>query len=253
MKSANVILLIFILLCIAHSKMPEFNFYTEEWHPFNFHKNGEVKGLSADILEMMLKKVGSVQNSKSFRIVPWARALHEAKKKENSVLFSTIRTKEREASFKWVGPITDISFYFWALKGNNIKINSFDDFKPYTIGVLRNDATEELVKRKLDISPTNIQPVSANILNMRKLLKGRIDLITQSEFTTIRLAKENNINLNKIEKVFTLDKKELYYAFNIKTSDDVINSLQKAFNDLKKEGKIKEIFKRYGLLKIYSK
>jgi polar amino acid transport system substrate-binding protein len=83
--------------------------------------------------------------------------------------------------------------------------------------------------------------------NIRKLALGRIDLVPQTKDTTMHVCKKAGLNPDEFEQVFTLDtKKKLYYAFHKETPDSVITMFQKAFNDIKNEGKLAEIFKKYG-------
>ena len=47
--------------------------------------------------------------------LPWARAYTYGLEKPQHCVFSTSRTAEREALFKWVGPVSQIDWVLYAL------------------------------------------------------------------------------------------------------------------------------------------
>jgi polar amino acid transport system substrate-binding protein len=70
------------------------------------------------------------------RLMPWARAYKQIINKPNKILFSMTRTPQREYLFKWVGPIANNSFVFYARSDSKITINSLEDAKDekYKVG-----------------------------------------------------------------------------------------------------------------------
>lgn len=221
---------------------------TEQWEPFNFEKGGVVKGISTDMLVLMLEKAGSTQGRQDIRIYPWIRAYKNVQEKPNTILYTTSRTQEREKMFKWVGPIYTIEFYVYALKGRHIRANSLKDLAKYKIGITRGDVREEILIKRAGVRPGNLEPVGLNIQNVRKLMAGRIDLSVHSHETLIDYCRKEGINPDLFEAVILLDKQDMYYAFHRDTPDSVIARFQKAFDDLKREGRLAELFRSYGRL-----
>jgi polar amino acid transport system substrate-binding protein len=243
------ILLVFISListsCLFAANIPIFTILTEEWQPYNFKKDGIVQGISTDMLVLMLKKMGAAQKRQDIMLVPWARGYNMLQNKPGTILFTTTMTEERKKMFKWVGPIFEIELNLYALKKRHIKINSIEDIKKYRIGTQREDVVESLLVKKTGMKVTQFERVAASILNMKKLHAGRIDIVPQCKETTIIKCREAGLDPNEFEPVYTLDKKSNYYAFHKDTSDDVISEFQSAFDTLKKEGKLAEIFRKY--------
>jgi polar amino acid transport system substrate-binding protein len=245
-----LLLLIFIFLyfsvpAIHAITVPKFNILAEDWEPYSFQEDGVVKGISTDMLVLMLEKVGSSQGRNDIKIYPWARAYQMIQQNSGTLLFTTTRTRERKNLFKWVGPIFEIEYFIYALKSRNIKINSYEDLRKYKIGTLRGDVVEELLVKNTGMKTSDFEQVSSNIHNTRKLFFGRIDLIPQSKVTTIHTCKEAGFNPDDFEPVFSLGKKNMYYAFHKETPDSVIVVFQEAFNDIKSDGKLDEIFKKF--------
>jgi len=232
---------------ISHAtNIPKLTMMTEYLEPYNFEKNGVVKGISVDILVLMLDKVGSTQNRDDIKIYPWMRAYTMVKEKNNTVLFSTVRTKQREKMFKWVGPIFNVKYNIYALKNKKIKISKFEDLKNYKIGTLRGDITEDLLVKYAGLQLSDLDRISSYLGNMKKLSAERISLIAASKNTVMSMHNKAGLNYEDLEPVFILGNASTYYAFNKNTPDDLINLFQKAFDKLKDEGKIAEIFKQYG-------
>jgi len=81
------------------------NIMTEEFPPFNYSDNGNLSGLSVDLLIKASAAVGSPITEKDINMAAWARACKTTLSGPNTMLFSTTRTEQREDLFKWAGPI----------------------------------------------------------------------------------------------------------------------------------------------------
>lgn len=223
--------------------MDDLALLTEQYPPFNFKKDGQLQGISIDLLELMLKKAGSQLTRKDIQLLPWARAYKKTMENKNTVLFVTTRTKERENLFKWVGPITDTSIVLIAKKGDDIHINSLEEIKKYKIGVISEDVGEQLLVK--DGIKDNLERVSKTILNIKKLNAGRIDAIAYAEKVAKWEIKANGFNPGDYETVYVLKKGQVYYALHKDTPDSVVEKLQSALGEIKREGKLQSILDKY--------
>ncbi len=246
MLSISIVCFFASVFIVHADSIPQFTIMTEKWTPYNFEKNGVVQGISTDMFVLMLEKIGSKQGRKSIKIYPWVRGYKTIIAKPNTILFTTTRTKERENLFKWVGPIFEFKFNIHALKKKHIKINAHRDLRDYKIGTIRGDAYEEVLITKTGMKIDDLHPASTSLQNIKKLLHGRIDLMALSTGAAIATFKAEGINPNRLEIVFTLDVEGMYYAFHKGTPDSVIAQFQAAFDKLKKEGKLAELFSKYG-------
>ncbi len=227
--------------------MDDLEIWTEIYPPYNFKGNGKLKGISVDLMVLMLRTVNSKLTREDIKLAPWARGYRSVLNKKNNVLFSTTRTKEREKHFKWVGPITTTTVSVFARKDNNIKIQSIEDITKYRIGVVIDDIGEQLLVTagvpliKLDrIGGTDVIRQS-----IRKMNKSRIDLFCYEESAAKWTIKKNGFNPSDYEVVYILKKGELYYTFNKKTPDAVLQKLQNALDELKKDGSYQKILDKY--------
>ena len=76
--------------------------YTEDVPPLNYVDKGKISGYSTEVLRLAAQEAGL---SLSIEAQPWLRAYAAVQKSPNALLFTVVRTPEREAQFQWVGPI----------------------------------------------------------------------------------------------------------------------------------------------------
>ena len=244
----SIICLLFIVLTAPEQgkaqSIDDFTIMTEQYPPHNFQVDGELRGISADIMTLMLSKLGSKLSRKDIEVLPWARGYHETLNHSNKCLFSTTRTEERENLFKWVGPISPTKVALIAKKSRNIQINSIDDLSKYTIGVITDDIAEQtLINMRVD--GLILDDVSRTIMNIKKLNSERIDLWGYAEEVAKWELKSNGFNPNEYETVYVLQANELYFAFNMETPDKLINQLQRVLDEIKETGEQQKIIDKY--------
>jgi len=223
---------------------PKFRIMTEPWIPYQFEENGEIKGVSVDLLVLMLKRIGSKQTRKDIKMYPWARGYHYTQTIQNTILFSTTRTTEREDIFKWVGPIFQNTILLIAKKDRHIKINSPEELKDYSIGTVIYDVGEQYMV-KLGFTLEQLSRNTAYVNSIRMLEGNRIDMVVMSWGSFSSFAESCEINPNLFEGVFVVKSDDIYYAFHKDTPDWIIKKFQNAFNELKTDGKLDELMKKY--------
>lgn len=234
--------LIYALTVCAYSQSIEV--VTEQYPPYNYKENGQLKGISTEIVQAVLKEAGLTANIKLY---PWARAYKLAKEKENVLIYSISRTPHREKLFKWVGVIAHIDFYIFALKERtDIQIDQLEDAKKYNVGVVRKDALEQFFTSK---GFSNVNKSISNKAVMEMLFAKRVDLWPISEFAASYLLKVNKHALYEVKKVHHLkdfSSGKLYMAFGPKTSDSVVTQFKLALASIKEKGIYQEIINKYA-------
>ena len=240
-----LILLIFSSISLAASdSINDYTIMTEDSPPFNYSDGGNVKGLSVEIFELVLKNLYSTKMSKDFEVLPWARGYANIQSQDNTALFSMTRTAEREEMFKWVGPITPTKVSIMALKSKGIKISDFTDLEKYRIGTVRDDIGELLLLSN-HIPRESIKSVTRVENNISKLDAGRVDLISYEENVIKWGLKQKGKKLTDYETVFVLKESELFYAFNKNTPDSLIKQVQEAFDKVKNSPEYQQILDKY--------
>ena len=219
----------------------------DNYPPYNMEIEGELHGLSIDVLEAILKQMKSKQNKFDVELLPWSQAYSTAQKTKNSMLFSTTRTKSREKLFKWVGPITKTMIGVIALKVKNIVINRESDLGKYRIGAIVKDIGAILLSEK-KVPKQNIYSIdglNSIATNFYKLERDKIDMFAIETKVAKYSADLNGFDSDDYEVVYILEDNSLYFAFNKLTSDATIQKWQKALNTIKSNGIYDKIIKKY--------
>jgi len=217
---------------------------TENFPPFNmavddknFARDDGIDGISADIVREMFKRAG-IGYTLSLRF-PWDRLYRLTLDKPNYGLFSTTFTAERQPLFKWVGPIAKIEWVLLAAPGNTIQVPSLKEAAQYQIGAYKNDAVSQHLESQ------GLKPINAlrDQENVKKLLKGQIDLWATTDPVGRYIAKQEGVS--GLTTVLRFNSADLYLALNKDTPDEVVQRLQKALDELRAEGFVDDISGSY--------
>lgn len=241
MKRLFVIAATVFLVSVQPVLSAELTILTENLPPLNYLKDGVLVGPSVDTVREIQRRVGS---HVGIKVYPWARAYKMALEEENVVLFGTTYTKVRHDKFKWIGPLATKRDILVAKKGSGIKINSLEDAKKVKrIGTLRDDTRGRLLER---LGFTNLEPVSDEQKNAKKLVLGRIDLWTYKKPGLKTVCELAGVDYNEIEEVYHLRKSDLMIAFSKKTSDSIVAKWKHAFDEMLADGTIMKIRKKWN-------
>ena len=168
-----------------------------------------------------------------------------ALKDENVILFGMTYTKVRKDKFKWVGPLATKRDILVAKKGSGIKIEDLEDAKKVkSIGTLIDDTRGRLLERN---GFSNLEPVSDEQLNAKKLAIGRIDLWAYKIPGLRTVCDLAGVDYTKFEEVYHLREIDLMIAFSKKTSDSIVQKWRDAFNEMLADGAIMKIRKKWNL------
>ncbi|MCF6248898.1 MAG: transporter substrate-binding domain-containing protein [Desulfobacula sp.] len=239
-------LAVFILASFVNARaIDDLTIMTEQFPPYNFMENGKLQGSAIDLMALILKKINSQQTIKDIRILPWGRAYKDLQEKKNTMLFVMTRTRKRKNLFKWVGPISSSRNVLIAKKSRNIKINSDNDIKKYSVGAVRNDAGAQLVVARAGIEKEDIQIVTNAVQSIWMLEKDRIDLFAYDENVVKWLLKKEGLNQDEYESVHVLEQGHHYFAFNKETPDKLLRQIQAVLDEIKKQGGYDEFLNKY--------
>jgi len=146
MNRLTMLLIINLLLIPAWTDAADFTVVTEDFPPYSYLDNGKLTGVSTEVVQAVMKAVGA---ETEIEVYPWARAYKMALEKENILIYSIGRIKERESLFKWVGIIAPCDIHLFKLKKRkDIRLDSLDKAKPYQFGILRGDMCLEYLRKR---------------------------------------------------------------------------------------------------------
>ena len=237
-------LLLFFLSTAMFAEAEEFQVIGSEFPPLMYIKDGNPAGLSVDLLQMMLQKMKDVAVKIEFYPVP--RMLKMVTENTNMFTLSVTRNQEREALFKWVGPICPRTNALFKLKSRSeLQATTLEEIRPYKIGVGRGyAAVNDLLKA--GIPQEHIEEVTEDVQNIKKLFVQRIDFVATNDLVFAYLIKQEGHQWDEIEQVLILeDQYQYYYAFNKDTDEQSIQQFQQALDQLKQNGQYEELLKKY--------
>ncbi|EPC02015.1 hypothetical protein L861_20395 [Litchfieldella anticariensis FP35 = DSM 16096] len=229
----------------AAADLDELVFITEEYPPYNFKRNGELQGISVDILSAIFAVTNTGLTRDDIHVLPWARGYETALSQPNTVLFSTTRTQAREHLFKWVGPIARDRVTLIARRDRHITIDSIMDLNTsdYQIAVIREDIGAQRLS-EANVDPERVLPAISNTSALRMLNHGRVDLWAYSEDVAFWIMEENGLKVSNFESIYTLSESYLYFALHPSTDDRLVDAMQAALNSLREQGTIDDIMRR---------
>lgn len=243
MKQIFFVIMVLIMSCTS-AYAQELRVATEEFPPFNYLENNEVKGISTEVVKAVLAKVGI---QAEIKIYPWARLYRMATEEANVLAFSMGRMPDREAHFHWIGPIAPpIRAALFKLKTRtDMTINSLEDAKRYEIGVVRDDGGHRILLAQGFEQEKNLFPVTQGEQNIHKLLAGRIDLFFSDNMFVLTKTKALGLPLDRLEEAFVFMEIENYMVLSKQTPASLVERLRQAFEQMKAKGTIEAIAQKY--------
>ncbi|QMV63036.1 ABC transporter substrate-binding protein [Pseudomonas berkeleyensis] len=217
---------------------------TENFPPYNMAINGKnfaqednIDGIAVDIVKEMFTRAG-VKYNLTLRF-PWDRIYKLALEKPGYGVFVTARLPEREALFKWVGPIGPDDWVMLAKGDSPINLANLDEARQYRIGAYKGDAISEYLTDKGVEHGTSLRDQE----NARKLVAGQIDLWATGDPAGRYLAKQEGIT--GLKTVLRFDSAELYLALNKDMPDEIVAKLQAALDQMRAEGFVDATLNKY--------
>ncbi len=223
---------------------PTLHLFTELFPPYSMTVDGsahatsaeEVTGFAAETIKELLRRADVTA---TLQLVPWKRAYAQALENASHGVFSTTRTPEREALFLWVGPLVENNWVFMAHADSSIELDTLADAGRYRIGGYLEDAIAEY----LETQGLKVDYVASDVLNVRKLARGRIDLWPVVQAKGPKLAQQEGV---AVKEVFTIKRTVMALALNLNTDPELVAQLQKTLNQMHEDGTVARLKDQFG-------
>ncbi|EPJ76874.1 MULTISPECIES: substrate-binding periplasmic protein [Pseudomonas] len=174
---------------------PALRIVTEELPPYNMTQDGQVTGMSTEVVQAVLKEIGI---QASIQPMPWARAYELALNESNVLIYSIARTPAREELFQWVGAIAPTQWYIYSLAERPIKLNSLDDARGHQIATVNQDVGEQYLIAKGFRIGEELQSSTRYEHNYRKLKVDHVELWISNELNALYLTRQNGEDPEKV-------------------------------------------------------
>jgi polar amino acid transport system substrate-binding protein len=210
------------------------NYLTEDAAPFNYaDKNGNPAGISVEILQAVFQDAG-VTSSPNVKVVPFADAFAQSGRNSSTVLFSVVRTPEREAHYKWVGPFTKAQFCVYSVANRNISITSPEDLNKYHIGTV-NATIEYNMLTSQGVEESNLVVASTPTELLGMLHNGEIDLWATAEYVGHYEMNKAGYSTRDYDVVYNIGEEGLYFVFSKDVPDLVVDAFQHALETVRNQ------------------
>ncbi|WP_187170579.1 substrate-binding periplasmic protein [Salidesulfovibrio onnuriiensis] len=216
---------------------------TEEMVPYNFRQDGQVVGLSTELVRRTLEKSGLEGR---FQVMPWARAYYIARNDPNVLIYTIVRTEEREKLFKWIGPVAPaVDEKMYCLRSRpDVVVRTLDDARNYKVAVVRDGVGHRFLEEQgfslginLDLSPNEDQMFA-------KLFWGRVDIVISDDLNNAWKLPAIDRNARELQPLITLRNHKLYMACGPATPDETVDRLRKGLAAVSAEEK-RRILQKY--------
>jgi polar amino acid transport system substrate-binding protein len=242
---AMVIIFSMILLWPLHGAAADRSVHlaTLNWSPY-IGERLEGNGFGAEILRTAFDRAGY---DVTFSFMPWVRVLKDVEIGAYDAVCFAYYSKERENKYHFTVPYAKSVLGFCKLRNAEIDFQSLQDLTPYRIGVVRGfvntpqfDALRSLHKEE----------VKDELTNLKKLLNRRVDLIIIDRFV-LQYLMNTHFETKKNDVVFLdppLIKHPLFLMFSkqLSASERKVQAFDQAIEQMKSDGTIETIIKRFG-------
>ncbi|MFT4929500.1 MAG: polar amino acid transport system substrate-binding protein [Phenylobacterium sp.] len=226
--------LVSLPMAVVVAKDKALTVVTEDWRPYNYQEQGEVKGISTAIVKKVLAKAKIDYN---IAVYPWARAYKLAQAEQHVLIYTIIRIPGREMLFKWVRPLGKggTTFLYRLKKNSHITPHTLDEARQFQV-VTNRDTMNHLWLQSHGFGRLQTSSTIEHIVRM--FFKGRGDLLAFND-TTLKAEFEHfGFEPSEVVPVMPLFETLPYMAVSLATPDAMVQRLQQAYDALVVEGQI---------------
>jgi len=206
---------------------------TEHLAPFQISDNHELVGGIVGIeIQQLLDKI---LPENIIEVLPWARAYQIALERPNTIIFSMVRTPDREDKFIWIGKVAQVSTELITLKTSQLKpIELLSELGGIQIGVKRYDAVANFLVDKGFEFDKNLVEIMNTFSTLKMLEKRRIDVIPSNQQVIEFYCKQTGCKNSDFKTIYTLKElsEEFYLAVSLGTEESLVKQLRAEFPTL---------------------
>lgn len=217
---------------------------TVPWAPF-YGPELDGKGFFTALSKAAFDAAG---HEAQIEFMPWARAMLEVKQGDRDVLMGAYYSEERAKTYKFSEILYKTKVGLVALDSLGVEsFNNLRELSDYTIGYGRGWATTEEFD---NADYLDKEAAKNNVLNVRKLYEGRIDMIAMNFDRFNQIVREEGFDPERA--VFLdppLKTSGLYLMVSeaVDDTDQLVSDFNNGLAQLRDSGRYEAILERYGL------
>jgi len=225
----------------------EIHLVTADWEPYAGEHLPDY-GFTSEIITEAFRRRGYTV---VFHFVPWKRAELYVQEGRYDALYSAYYSEERAQVYAVSSPYIESYLMLCSLKGAGITYSSLRDLISYRIGTVRGYVNTPEFDRADFLSK---EEVVSDLLNIRKLLARRLDLIVIDKYLMkYQMAVSTEISSSLSDTEFLeppLDVKPVFVMFSRKVEgyEQKRNDFNEGLKAIREDGTYQKILSRYGYL-----
>ncbi|MFO2465734.1 transporter substrate-binding domain-containing protein [Pseudomonas sp. 15FMM2] len=235
------------LLCLllgTAARAEQYRVVTEEWAPYNYQENNQLTGMATEVVRGIMALTG---DDFAMVLLPSMRSLHVLDTRTKTIMYTLFRTAEREALYKWVGPIVEESIYPYQLASTRQPVNTLEQLLH----------APRVTTRHAGLIPETLQSqgfgnleksATESVQLYRMLLAGRTDIIVGDTAAGVAYySRQLKIAPGTLRQIpVELYRSSLYIAFSPDSDDRLVANWANALEQLRHSGELKRIQDRYS-------
>lgn len=248
MSRIKLIITLFLLVSAFCISEPKIIFRVSEYPPYYFLEDGSWKGLSVELINILLNEAGY---SAVYKELPWKRALVEMKYGHIDVMANLSITEDRNEFIYFVGPQMNESMVMFFSKDSEYSITHLDDIKHISgkigiqLGASYGAEFDSKFKTDKDFKSNFIEISDGNLygdLYKNKRLIGFID----DRYVFYYKQRINNEYKDLKEHPFIINQDSIYFGFSKSNfTENDIERFQTAYNRVIHRGEFKVVLDKY--------
>lgn len=210
---------------------------TEESPPYNMQEGAKVIGIATDKVREVMARADVAYK---LDLLPWKRAYDSALTQDNTCVYSTTRTAERESLFKWVGPVATSEWVLFGRADRRFDLKSLDDARRLSIGTYNGDVRDAYLRAR----GFQVDTATDDVTNPKKLMASRIDLWASGRFEGQAILKQNGWE-GQVVPVLAFNRADLYLACHRSVPDSLVERLNATLATMGRDGTTKALERKY--------
>lgn len=197
-----------------------------------------IYGITADKIHELMRRSHIPYH---MQMMSWKRAYELARTQPDTCVYETARTAEREASFKWLGPISKGEWGIYGSPDKLGKIMQLSQIKDASIGGYLGDALGQYLTKH----GYHVINSYADDITLKNLLLGRLDYWTSDIAQAPSMIAAIH-GKDKVALLFTYGSSEYYLACNPQVSDVWLDTMRTKLKEIRADGTEARIAAKYS-------
>ena len=224
------------------------SFVTLDWQPYAGELLPEY-GVGSAIVKAACERVGL---EPSFHFMPWKRAMEDVDRGDHDALYSAYASSERRHRFGLSKPYLYGRLVLCARKSSEVKWDGTpESLHAYRLGVVLGYVNTPDIDREDYLQKDT---AISDLLNLKKLLSGRVDVIVIDHFQALYLLKNNPVLESSLSDVKflkpALATKGIHVMFSKNKPGwrDRLARFDKGLEEIRQDGTLQCIMDKFGFL-----